>query len=197
MTIDDIISGLTTQFATDSIALTASKDASDHLVITSNNKGSEVSFTVVSDVDGAGTGIGTSGMSDSGQDLDGTIKDVATSIVYAARGTGDDILVGEEGPVKDLQIQFLGSTTGTFGNLTLSLGYAEQLERQLKQTTDTLEGPLAEAVDGLEASIRRLDDNIRDLEDRLDLREKVLLQQFSRADQALQQLASARPEIRK
>ena len=195
MTIDDIISGLTTQFATDSIALTASKDASDHLVITSNNKGSEVSFTVVSDVDGAGTGIGTSGMSDSGQDLDGTIKDVATSIVYAARGTGDDILVGEEGPVKDLQIQFLGSTTGTFGNLTLSLGYAEQLERQLKQTTDTLEGPLAEAVDGLEASIRRLDDNIRDLEDRLDLREKVLLQQFSRADQALQQLASARPEM--
>ena len=195
MTIDDIISGLTTQFATDSIALTASKDASDHLVITSDNKGSEVSFTVVSDVDGAGTGIGTSGMSDSGQDLDGTIKDVATSIVYAARGSGDDILVGEEGPVTDLQLQFLGSTTGIFGNLTLSLGYAEQLERQLKQTTDTLEGPLAEAVDGLEASIRRLDDNIRDLEDRLDLREKILLQQFSRADQALQQLASSRPKI--
>ena len=75
MTIDDIISGLTTQFATDSMALTASKDASDHLVITADNKGANVSFTVVSDVDGVGTGIGTAGMSDVGQDLDGTIKD--------------------------------------------------------------------------------------------------------------------------
>ncbi len=54
---------------------------------------------------------------------------------------------------------------------------------------------LADAVDGLEASIRRLDDNIRDLEDRLDLREQVLLQQFSRADQALQQLASLQSTI--
>ena len=134
-------------------------------------------------------------MSDSGQDLDGTIKDTATSIVYAARASAADIPIGEGGPVTDLQIQFLGSTTGTFGNLTVSLGYAEQLKRQLKQTTDSLEGPLAEAVDGLEASIRRLDDNIRDLEDHLDLREKVLLQQFSRADQALQQLASLQATI--
>ena len=195
MTIDDIISGLTTQFATDSIALTASKDASDHLVITSNDKGAGVSLTVVSDVDGVGTGIGTSGLSDSGQDLDGTIKDTATSIVYAARASAADILIGEDGPVKDLQIQFLGSTTGVFGNLTVSLGYAEQLERNLKQNTDSLEGPLADAVTGLEASIRRLDDNIRDLEDRLDLREQVLLRQFSKADQALQQLASLQSTI--
>ncbi len=195
MTIDDIISGLTTQFATDSIALTASKDASDHLVITSNDKGAGVSLTVVSDVDGVGTGIGTSGLSDSGQDLDGTIKDTATSIVYAARASAADILIGEDGPVKDLQIQFLGSTTGVFGNLTVSLGYAEQLERNLKQNTDSLEGPLADAVTGLEASIRRLDDNIRDLEDRLDLREQVLLRQFSKADQALQQLASLQATI--
>ncbi len=195
MTIDDIISGLTTQFATDSMALTASKDASDHLVITADNKGANVSFTVVSDVDGVGTGIGTAGMSDVGQDLDGTIKDTATSIVYAARASADDILIGEEGPVKDLQIQFLGSTTGIFGNLSVSLGYAEQLERQLKQTTDSLEGPLADAVDGLEASIRRLDDNIRDLEDRLDLRENILLQQFARADLALQQLGSLQSTI--
>ena len=195
MTLDDIVSGLTTQFATDSIALSASKDASNRLVITSDNKGAGVSFTVVSDVDGVGTGIGTSGMSDSGQDLDGTIKDIATSTVYNAKTSAADILIGEEGPVKDLQIQFLGSTTGIFGNLTVSLGYAEQLERNLKQTTDSLEGPLADAVDGLEASIRRLDDNIRDLEDRLDLREQVLLRQFSRADQALQQLASLQTTI--
>ncbi len=195
MTIDDIISGLTTQFATDSIALTASKDASDHLVITSNDKGAGVSLTVVSDVDGVGTGIGTSGLSDSGQDLDGTIKDTATSIVYAARASAADILIGEDGPVKDLQIQFLGSTTGVFGNLTVSLGYAEQLERNLKQNTDSLEGPLADAVTGLEASIRRLDDNIRDLEDRLDLREQVLLRQFSKADQALAQLANLQSTI--
>ena len=187
MTPNEVVDAINAQLNADGLALSASLDASDHLVITSSAKGSEISFTVVSDTS-SGTGIGTSGMSDSGEDVAGTFTDTTTSTVYSATGSGD-ILIGSEGPVDGLRIQFLGSTTGTFGEIAVTVGYAERLERTLESYVDSLEGPITGAVESLEANIRRIDDDIRDIEDRLVNRERYLTNEFSKVNQALQELA--------
>ncbi len=192
MTIDEVVTAVNTQFTTDSMALTASKSGSDQLVITSDNKGASVSFTVVSDVDtgpGTSTGIGTGGMSDSGVDIDGTFKDTATDTVYAASATESDVLIGDEGLPTDLRVQFLGSSTGVFGTVTLTLGYAEQLERQLSTLTDSTLSPIDDTVTRLEGLVRIFADDILALQDRLTLRESFLIAEFSRADQALRNLS--------
>ena len=193
MTIDDVVSAINTQLDTDSIALTASKDGSDNLVITADNKGASTSFTVVSDIaspiPGQGTGFDTSGSSDAGEDLMGTIKDTVSGMVHAAKATSDNVLVGDDGPVKGLRVQFDGSSTGVIGTLTLTLGYAEQLERQLDGLTDTVTGPISDTKTRLEERVNSLEDDIESLEGRLLIRERFLLEQFSQADAALRQLA--------
>ena len=193
MTIDDVVSAINTQLDTDSIALTASKDGSDNLVITADNKGASTSFTVVSDIaspiPGQGTGFDTTGSSDAGEDLMGTIKDTVSGMVYAAKATADNVLVRDDGPVKGLRVQFDGSSTGVIGTLTLTLGYAEQLQRELEGLTDTVTGPISDTKTRLEERVESLEDDIESLEGRLLVRERFLLEQFAQADAALRQLS--------
>jgi flagellar capping protein FliD len=170
------------------MALSVSNNGSDHLVFTSTSKGSEVSFTVVSDQTGGGTGIGTSGMSDAGLDIEGTYTDTTSSTVYSASGSGE-VLTGAEGPVEGLRTQYFGTTTGTFGTISVTFGYAERLERALESYVDSLEGPISGAVEYLEANIRRIDDDILRIEDRLVNRERYLTIEFSKINQALQELS--------
>jgi len=190
MTADEIVTTINAQFTADSISLAASKDGSNRLVITSDDKGSNLSVTAVSDQTNPslGTGIGTSGISDSGTDVAGTFTDVNSGTVYSATGTGD-VLIGAEGPVEDLRVRYLGSTTGSYGTISVTFGYAEKLERALESYVDSLEGPISGAVEYLEANIRRIDDDIDDIEDRLIYRERYLTEEFSRVNQALQELS--------
>jgi flagellar hook-associated protein 2 len=188
MTIDDVVEALNDQFDADELSLSASKDGSDHLVITSNQVGSSVSFTVVSDTDVGGTGFGTSGQSDTGVDVAGTLTDEATATVYSASGSGN-VLVGSEGPVQDLRLEFDGTSIGSYGTISFTTGYADQLSRLLEGYTDSLEGPITGTLDRLESSIRTIDKDIQNWEDRLVLREAALTKQFSLANQALQELS--------
>ncbi|HLV01696.1 MAG TPA: flagellar filament capping protein FliD [Acidobacteriota bacterium] len=187
LTLNEIISRINAQFQEDGLALMASNDGADRLRIQSERAGSEVSFSVTSDTDSGGTGIGITGLSDTGQDIEGSYVDVATGTVYSAKGTGE-VLVGLEGPVQDLRVSIDADSPGSFGTLHLSTGYAEQLQRLLKSVTDSLEGPISTSVNNLEATIKSLRDDITRLEDRLALREANLIDQFSRANQALQLL---------
>ena len=68
--------------------------------------------------------------------------------------------------------------------------YTEQMERLLKNFTDSLEGPIKGTIDRLESTIRTINDDIDNIEDRLLDRESYLTAQFSRANQALQQMNS-------
>lgn len=188
MTIDNIVSTLNTQFDTDGLALSASKDASNQLVISSDGKGSDFSFTVVSDVDGAGTGFGTAGVSDSGVDVAGTFTDTTSGEVFTAKGTGD-VLLGTQGSAKDLTIKFNGTTTGTFGTVNVTLGYADQLERLANSLTDELDGDIPDTVERLQSQIDSIDDDIADLQARLDIEAQTLFNEFSAADEALRELA--------
>lgn len=195
MTIDDIVTTINNQFTTDGLALTASKNGSDNLIITAKNKGTVGSFTVVSDVDAGGTGFGSAGMSGTGQDVAGTFTDTSTGLVYATRASSADVLIGTEGPSKDLALQFLGSTTGDFGTVQVTVGYAESLKRKLNTITNSVDGTIKGAVDRLEENIRRVDEDIRNFQERLDSREKILIEQFTRANQALQQLQSLQSSL--
>ena len=190
MDIDQVVSTVNAQFVTDGIALTASKNGSNQLVITSQQQGASVSFSVVSDstIPSTGTGFDTTGSSDAGQDVAGTFTDTATTMTYSGNGAGS-VLIGDEGPSEGLQIQFSGTTTGTFGTVTPSLGVAAQMSQYLDSVTDSLEGPIDGALDTLNASIRLIDQEIADFEDRLVLRQRFLVDQFSRANEALQQLS--------
>lgn len=187
LTLNEIISEINGQFQEDGLALVASNDGGDRLLIQSEKKGSNISFSVTSDTDSGGTGIGTTGLSDTGQDIQGSYVDVATGTVYSAKGTGE-VLVGSEGPVQDLRVGINAESTGSFGTLNLSTGYAEQLQRLLTSVTDSLEGPISTSVNNLEATIKSLQEDITRLEDRLEMREASLIDQFSRANQALQLL---------
>ncbi|MFB3901892.1 MAG: flagellar filament capping protein FliD [Acidobacteriota bacterium] len=193
MDLDAVVEALNDQLAADGLALSASK-ASNNLVITSVEKGSAAAFSVTSSLDGAGTGIGTAGLSDSGLDIAGSFTDTVTSISYAATGTGD-VLTGDQGPVKGLRVQFTGAGTGTFGSVDVTLGYTEQLARLVDGFTDSLEGPINGTITNLEGTIRSFRHDIDEIENRLSLREQYLTEQFSRASQALQELNSLQASL--
>ncbi|GAB4246313.1 MAG: hypothetical protein Kow00109_22430 [Acidobacteriota bacterium] len=187
MTLADIVAAINTQLDTDGLAITASQSG-DQLVLTSDAKGDHISFTVVSDTDSGGTGIGTAGLSDTGVSVAGTFTDTATSEVFAASGVGE-VLRGTEGASKDLWVRFTGDTPGTYGTVTVTVGFAAQLSRLAERFTDSLEGPIHNAIEGYEDTIESLRDSVEALEERLTQRERYLTDQFSRANQALQQLA--------
>ena len=188
-----IVSKLNTQFSADGLELTASQSGSD-LVISASAKGSARSFTVVSDVDGAGTGFGTAGQSGAGLDVAGTFTDLATTTVLSATGSGE-ILTGTEGIATGLAIGYSGASTGNVGTVDVSLGFAAQLESVLDRLTDNIDGPIHGSVERLSSRIRDIEDNIFNMEDRLEVRRQILLREFIRADQALQQLSTLQSQL--
>lgn len=187
MTLAQVVQAINAQLEADGLALFA-EESGTSLVLNSDQKGDSVTFTVASDIDGAGTGIGTAGLADTGVSVAGTFTDPATGSVYEATGSGE-FLTGNSGGPAGLKIRFTGSTTGTFGDVSLSLGFAAQLSRMVTTFTDSLEGPIHTAIEGYESTIRSIKDDIINIEDRLTLRERYLTDQFTQANQALQQLS--------
>jgi flagellar hook-associated protein 2 len=180
MTLEEVVGALNAAFQENNLSLRASAQE-DRLAVSSLSKGADISFTVVSDLEGAGTGFGTTGVSAAGIDVAGTIGG------YAAEGKGE-YLTGSEGAVQGLKLQYRGSSTATF-DLTVSLGYAELLQRAVGSVTDSVSGLLKQRVETLEKDVKRIDLDIDNLQRRIEMREKYLMEEFSRADQALQQLA--------
>ncbi|HSR53874.1 MAG TPA: flagellar filament capping protein FliD [Acidobacteriota bacterium] len=184
----DIVDKLNAQFEADGIGLTASSNGSD-LVVSSQNKGSAQELTVVSDRDGGNsTGIGTAGLADTGLDAQGTFTNLDTGQVFNVSGTGST-LEGTDAEINNLTVRVFGSATGNLGEFTVSIGFAERLERGLTRFTDEFEGPISSALDRLDGEKRRIDDDVRDFEDRLEQRREILTLEFTRADQALRQLS--------
>ena len=187
LTLEQVVQAINDQLEADGLSLFAEQSGTS-LVFTSDDQGDDVSFTVTSDVDGAGTGIGTAGLSDSGVSVAGTFTDTSTGTVYEATGNGA-VLTGSSGEADGLKVRFTGDSTGTFGDVTVTQGFASQLSRLVTDFTDSLEGPIHNAIDGYKSTIRSIQDDIDNIEDRLVLREKYLTDQFTRANQALQQLS--------
>jgi flagellar hook-associated protein 2 len=132
----------------------ASVDSSNHLVISSQNYGTNTNFTVSSNAVASGTnsGIGPALTIAQGTDVAGTING------EAATGTGRT-LTGNTGDAHAEGIQLLVTATaaspagGVTGHVTLTHGVADGLNAALTQLLDPTNGSVIGAENGINSQI--------------------------------------------
>lgn len=165
------------------IPVTASADATDHLVLTHDAYGSAHGFTVTP----SGTQLWTDGAVaiTAGVDVAGTING------EAATGSGQ-VLSGNAGDanVDGLVIKYTGSATGSIGTVKLTLGVAELFDRALFAMTDSFDGYIAFKQESLQDSITSYTTQIGEMEARLERKREQLLNSFIKMELALQQIQS-------
>ncbi len=204
----DLLSGDSLQAALDKInaalaaagmAATASDDGTGRIAVTTSGYGSSESITVASTLDNAagGTGFSTTPTIASGTDIAGTING------NAAVGSGLTLTGASGNPEEGLSLNVAQSATGSYGTVTFapataavdSDGILAKLRTVLKSVTDPLSGPIHRTTDGLNNSIKNLDKQISQYEDRLEVRRQQLLQEFYRADEALKMLTVTQSQL--
>ncbi|GAX60020.1 flagellar hook-associated 2 domain protein [Candidatus Scalindua japonica] len=165
--------------------ITASNDGSDHLVLTHDTYGSGFGFTTVEINDLLGT-EGTY----SGTDVAGTING------EAATGTGQ-ILVGDapsdtesSTSIEDLTLKVTSTTTGTKGNVKLTMGVGELMHSDVDSIIDQFDGLLTIRMDGLQDTIDDMQNSILGMEERLAMETLRLNEQFVALELNLSKLQS-------
>lgn len=168
------------------------EDNGGALQLRSREYGAEASFSVVSDVadpaDGTTTGIGTTLREDAGVDVAGSIDG------EAATGVGQVLMGAEDTDVEGLRIQVyataesVAAKAGDFGEVYYSQGAGDRFIEGIKNITDPYEGLFKSINDSYDMSIRTMNDKITEMEERLAMREELLVRQFSAAEQAISQL---------
>jgi flagellar hook-associated protein 2 len=165
------------------IPVTASADATDHLVLTHDAYGSAYIFTVTQ----ANNRLWTDGAVtiNLGSDVAGTING------EAATGSGQ-VLTGNSGDanVDGLVVKYTGSATGSIGTVKLTLGVAELFDRALFAMTDSFDGYIAFKQESLQDSITSYTTQIGEMEARLERKREQLLNSFIKMELALQQIQS-------
>ncbi|MBO1225341.1 MAG: flagellar filament capping protein FliD [Candidatus Scalindua sediminis] len=168
--------------------ITASKSG-NNLVITHDSYGGSNGFsTSETIVSGAPTlPVTTTGSPFKGTDVAGTING------EAATGAGQ-ILTGDAPPsggstsIEGLSIKVTSTTTGSKGNVKLTIGVAEEMYRELDFFTDQFDGLLTVRMDGLQDTIDSLQDTIDGMEERLVMERIRLENQFVQLELSLARL---------
>lgn len=161
-----------------SVGITASvayNSGTGKLTITSSTYGSSSTVGSISGNAAANLGLNT-GVSTSGVDVVGTIGG------YAATGSGQK-LTGSAGSVIDgLALTVLGSSTGSRGTFTYSLGTAETIYNKMTTWLDSNTGIIKAKTDSLNSTINRITaaETMEDV--RLQAKEKVLRTQYAALD---------------
>lgn len=106
-----------------------------------------------------------------------------------ATGNGE-YLRGISGNAKGLIVRYSGTATGSIGSLTLNFGMAELLSRSLTQMTDSLNGTIANKIDGIGNTIRNMEGDLLKMEERFNRRMAELERQFVAMESALSKLQS-------
>ena len=173
----------------------ASVDASNHLVIASQNYGTGSNFSVGSDsaASGANSGIGPSLAITQGTDVAGTING------EAATGTGRT-LTGNTGNKHTDGVQLLVTATAASpagtptGHVTVTHGVADGLDSALTQILDPTNGAIAGAEGGLDSQVASAQAQITQIQTTVDTYKTYLTQLFSEMEtrvSALQAQGSA------
>jgi len=177
--------GVTGRYA---MEITASKDGSDQLVLTHDSYGSGFGFTLDEPI-APGDYLGIDGTY-AGVDVAGTING------EAATGTGQ-ILVGDAPPdissstsVEDLTIKVTSTTTGSKGNVKLTMGVGERMFNDIDSIIDQFDGLLTIRMDGLQDTIDNMQKSILAMEGRLAMETLRLNQQFVALELNLSKLQS-------
>ncbi|WP_308388908.1 flagellar filament capping protein FliD [Acidithiobacillus sp. AMEEHan] len=154
------------------------------LELQSTAYGSAQSFSVISNVASGGTGIGTSTLAASGTDVQGTVNGQATS------GVGQLMTVTGPGNALGLQLNVLGSNTGSLGTVSLSQGLYQQMNSLLSQALNTQNGFIVAAQNGINSTISGLNAQIATLQQSASNQTALLTQQFAAMQSQLSTLQS-------
>ncbi len=154
------------------------------LKIDSKRYGASGNFTVVSNFAAAsnnsGVGVGGSGTTVAGVDVQGTING------EAATGNGQ-FLTGNTGnaTTEGLQIQYTGTALGNVGTIGFSKGIGVQTNDIVGSFTDTVNGLLSLSTQALQSDSDQLQKQIDDLNTYLATRTTDLRQQFAAMETAM------------
>lgn len=163
------------------MSITAEKDAEGRLVLYHNNYGSAYRFAIHQ----KNNLLWTSGDQtvDNGQDVAGTIHG------ESATGRGQ-LLIGADDAtnVRGLVIRYTGATTGDVGSLKLTFGVAELLDRVLFHITDQYEGYVSFKQQSLKDNITTFNNQIAEMEKRLEKRRLEMINRFVRMELAIQKV---------
>ncbi|NVL89821.1 MAG: flagellar filament capping protein FliD [Desulfobacterales bacterium] len=173
-----------------SVGVTASKDASDHLVLTHDGYGSGASFTV--EVSGTDLGL-TDNATHQGVDVDGTINsEDATGSGQLLKGDAPG--EGETTSVEGLSVKVtltsaqLASQGENQGNVKITMGVAELFDRVLYDITNEADGYLDYRLESMGDRIDDLEDNIEEMEARLNRKMETMINRFVYMELALAQI---------
>lgn len=119
--------------------------------------------------------LGGTPVTTAGLDVEGTINGVA------ATGSGRFLTDLGGGASSGLKIEVTGGAIGDRGNVKFSRGYAVQLDALISDFLDT-DGAIAARTDGINASIKSIDQRRQQMEDRLVGVEARIRAQFTALD---------------
>ncbi|MGH8600371.1 MAG: flagellar filament capping protein FliD, partial [Burkholderiales bacterium] len=152
------------------------------LSITSNRFGSASKVSV-----GAGPAadnlFGAAPAIVSGTDVAGTIDGLSAS------GSGRTLIGAAGSPVDGLKLDIVGGGTGSRGTITVSQGYASRLQSMIGGFLGD-DGMLASRTDGINVTIKDLQQQEQAVNDRADAAEQRYRAQFTALDQLMSTLNS-------
>lgn len=161
-----------------SVTVTEAAGAAGVLKITSNRYGASSAASISSGNGQANLNFGAGAVLATGVDTAGTLNGVA------ATGSGQ-FLTGATGNASEgLKIQITGGGLGARGTVNYSQGYAYQLNTLANSLLGT-GGPIASRADGLNASIKRLDQDKQTFSARLVNIEARYRAQFTALDRMI------------
>jgi flagellar hook-associated protein 2 len=171
------------------MAVTASKDAGNQLVLKSDDYGSSTSFTI----DVSGSELGLTDGTHSGVDVEGTINNEAATGSGQVL-TGDEPAEGETTSVEGLSIKVtltlaqLASQGEDQGNVKITMGAAEQFDRALYDITNEADGYFDYRLESMADRIDDFEDQIDEMEARLDRKMEMMINRFVAMELALSRL---------
>jgi flagellar hook-associated protein 2 len=108
--------------------------------------------------------------------------------------SNDGILSADSTKLDDALSSSFADVQNFFQSITPA-GFARNFSTSLATLTDTVNGPLHIALKGIEQSNATLADQIEALQDRLEVRRQILMDQFTRVDGMLRQLPTLLAQI--
>ena len=141
----------------------------------------------ISDPNGTNTLLsalfGNSPVQTNGQNVAGTINGVT------ANGFGQYLTAASGNSSEGLKIKVNGGSTGSRGNLLYTRGFAYQLDQLTGGILDN-NGLIATRTNGINSSLKSLDDKITRMQDRLDNLKKQYTKQFNSLDQTMSSMTA-------
>lgn len=192
-TTSQIVTKLNTALDNAGLGATAYSEAGK-LRLRTDDYGALQTISVVSDVDdladGNSTGFGSTLQSDAGVDIVGTIGGIV------AEGKGNALTGASGTDAEGLLVKVYATATsvaaksGDFGSVGYSQGSADRFIQTIEGITNATDGTIKSVKDSYDASIKSNNARITAMQDRLALRQEMLIKQFSAAEQAISQLKS-------